>query len=83
MMDYSKVLNRRIQDIPPSGIRKYFDLLNSMDGGISLGIGEPDFITPMHIRKAGMESLEKGYTKYTPNAGLADLREAISDYTVN
>jgi len=80
MMDYSKILNRRIQEIPPSGIRKYFDLLNSMEGGISLGIGEPDFITPMHIRKAGIESLEKGYTKYTPNAGLADLREAISEY---
>ena len=80
MMDYSKILNQRIQKIPPSGIRKYFDLLNSMDGGISLGIGEPDFITPMHIRKAGIESLEKGFTKYTPNAGLADLREAISDY---
>ena len=79
-MDYSKILNRRIQQIPPSGIRKYFDLLNSMEGGISLGISEQDFINPMHIRKAGMESLEKGYTKYTPNAGLADLREAISDY---
>ena len=80
MINYEKILNQRIQKIPPSGIRKYFDLLNSMDGGISLGIGEPDFITPMHIRKAGIESLEKGYTKYTPNAGLADLREAISDY---
>ena len=79
-MNYSKILNRRIQQIPPSGIRKYFDLLNSMEGGISLGIGEPDFITPMHIRKAGIESLEKGYTKYTPNAGLADLRKAISEY---
>ncbi len=79
-MDYSKILNRRIQQIPPSGIRKYFDLLNSMEGGISLGIGEPDFVTPMHIRKAGIESLEKGYTKYTPNAGLADLRKAISEY---
>ena len=54
MMDYSKILNRRIQEIPPSGIRKYFDLLNSMDGGISLGIGEPDFITPWHIRNAGI-----------------------------
>ena len=80
MINYDKILNKRIQKIPPSGIRKYFDLLNSMDGGISLGIGEPDFITPMHIRKAGIESLEKGYTKYTPNAGLADLRKAISDY---
>ena len=80
MIDYKKALNQRIQKIPPSGIRKYFDLLNSMDGGISLGIGEPDFVTPMHIRKAGIESLEKGYTKYTSNAGLTDLREAISDY---
>ena len=80
MMDYSKILNRHIQQIPPSGIRKYFDLLNSMDGGISLGIGEPDFVTPWHIRNAGIQSLEKGYTKYTPNAGLSDLRQAISDY---
>ena len=80
MMDYSKILNRRIQNIPPSGIRKYFDLLGTMEDGISLGIGEPDFITPWHIRNAGIQSLEKGYTKYTPNAGLSDLRKAISDY---
>ena len=80
MMDYKKILNRRIQDIPPSGIRKYFDLLNDMEGGISLGIGEPDFMTPWHIRNAGIKSLEKGYTKYTPNAGLSDLRKAISEY---
>ena len=80
MMDYSKILNQRIQKIPPSGIRKYFDLLESMEGGISLGIGEPDFTTPWHIRNAGIQSLEKGYTKYTPNAGLSDLRKAISEY---
>lgn len=80
MMDYSKILNQRIQRIPPSGIRKYFDLLGTMEDGISLGIGEPDFITPWHIRNAGIQSLEKGYTKYTPNAGLSDLRKAISDY---
>ena len=80
MMDYSKILNQTVQAIPPSGIRKYFDLLAGMEGGISLGIGEPDFITPFHIRKAGMISLEKGYTKYTPNAGLTDLRLAISEY---
>jgi len=80
MMDYSKILNQRIQKIPPSGIRKYFDLLGSMEDGISLGIGEPDFITPWHIRNAGIQSLEKGYTKYTPNAGLSDLRKAISEY---
>ena len=80
MMDYSKILNQTVQAIPPSGIRKYFDLLAGMEGGISLGIGEPDFITPFHIRKAGITSLEKGYTKYTPNAGLTDLRRAISEY---
>ena len=80
MMDYSKILNQTVQAIPPSGIRKYFDLLAGMEGGISLGIGEPDFITPFHIRKAGITSLEKGYTKYTPNAGLTDLRLAISEY---
>ena len=80
MMNYDQILCRRIQDVPPSGIRKYFDLLEGMDGGISLGIGEPDFPTPWHIRDAGIYSLEKGFTKYTPNAGLSDLRRAISRY---
>ena len=80
MIDYSKILSQRIQNVPPSGIRKYFDLLDSMEGGISLGIGEPDFPTPWHIRNAGIQSLEKGFTKYTPNAGLSDLRKAISEY---
>lgn len=80
MIDYSKILNPNIKNIPPSGIRKYFDLLGGMEDGISLGIGEPDFPTPWHIRNAGITSLEKGYTKYTPNAGLSDLRKAISDY---
>jgi len=80
MMDYSNILSQRIQNIPPSGIRKYFDLLESMEGGISLGIGEPDFPTPWHIRDAGIYSLEKGFTKYTPNAGLSDLRRSISRY---
>ena len=80
MMDYSKLMCRRVQDIQPSGIRKYFDLLQGMEGGISLGIGEPDFPTPWHIRDAGIYSLEKGFTKYTPNAGLSDLRGSISRY---
>jgi len=79
-MDYTKILNDKIQAIPPSGIRKYFNLLNEMDDGISLGIGEPDFVTPWHIRDAGIYSLEKGYTKYTPNAGFSDLRNEISKY---
>ncbi len=80
MIDYEKVLCGRIRNVPPSGIRKYFDLLEGMEGGISLGIGEPDFVTPWHIRDAGIYSLEKGFTKYTPNAGLSDLRKAISRY---
>ncbi len=63
-----------------AGIRKYFDLLQGMEDGISLGIGEPDFQTPWHIRDAGIYSLERGFTKYTPNAGLSDLRGAISRY---
>ena len=80
MMDYSSILCGRIQRVPPSGIRKYFDLLQGMEGGISLGIGEPDLPTPWHVRDAGIYSLEKGFTKYTPNAGLSDLRRAISRY---
>ena len=79
-MNYSEILNKQIQKIPPSGIRKYFDMLEGMEGGISLGIGEPDFQTPWHIRDAGIYSLEKGFTKYTPNAGLSDLRREISAY---
>ena len=79
-MDYTKAINKNIQAIPPSGIRKYFDLLNGMDGGISLGIGEPDFVTPWHIREAGITSLKKGYTKYTPNAGFSELRREIAKY---
>ena len=80
MIDYNKLMCRRVQDIQPSGIRKYFDLLQGMEEGISLGIGEPAFQTPWHIRDAGIYSLEKGFTKYTPNAGLSDLRVAISRY---
>jgi len=80
MIDYDKILCGRIKQVQPSGIRKYFDLLQGMEGGISLGIGEPDFITPWHIRDAGIYSLEKGFTKYSPNAGLTDLRGAISRY---
>ncbi len=79
-MNYEAILNHNVKAIPPSGIRKYFDLLQGMEGGISLGIGEPDFPTPWHIRDAGIYSLEKGFTKYTPNAGLSDLRKAISSY---
>ena len=80
MMDYKQILSQRIQEVPPSGIRKYFDIMAEMDDSISLGVGEPDFQTPWHIRDAGIYSLEKGFTKYTPNAGLSDLRRAICRY---
>ena len=79
-MDYQQILSRRIREIPPSGIRKYFDIMAEMTDAISLGVGEPDFQTPWHIRDAGIYSLEKGFTKYTPNAGLSDLRRAICRY---
>lgn len=80
MIPYSEILNKEIQTIPPSGIRKFFDMLSGMEDSISLGIGEPDFVTPWHIRDAGISSLEMGYTKYTSNTGLRNLRQAISDY---
>lgn len=79
-MNYEKVLSSRLKNIKPSGIRKFFDLLVGRDDVISLGIGEPDFVTPWHIRDAGIYSLEKGYTHYTPNAGTMELRCAISSY---
>mgnify|MGYP002701621489 FL=1 len=80
IMDYQNILSRRVQDIQPSGIRKFFDLLENLDGAISLGVGEPDFVTPWHIRDAGIYSLEKGFTKYTSNAGMVALRREISAY---
>ncbi len=79
-MDYEKILSQTVQDIKPSGIRKYFDLLEGRKDVISLTVGEPDFVTPWHIRVAAMESLERGKTYYTSNAGTMDLRCTISDY---
>lgn len=73
-------LSERIVEIPPSGIRKFFDIVSEMKDAISLGVGEPDFETPWHIREEGIYSLEKGRTFYTSNAGLNDLREEISNY---
>lgn len=78
-MNYTEKLSACASNIKPSGIRKFFDLIDGKDI-ISLGIGEPDFVTPWHIRDAGIASLEKGYTYYTPNAGTLELREAISSY---
>ena len=69
-----------IKAIQPSGIRKFFDIVAEMKDAISLGVGEPDFITPMHIRQAGIASLENGHTYYTSNSGLKDLRKEISNY---
>ena len=69
-----------VRDLPPSGIRKFFDLVNEMDDVISLSVGEPDFITPRCIRNAGIYSLEKGHTHYAPNVGFMDLRIEISNY---
>ena len=80
MIDYGKILNKTVTDIKPSGIRKFFDIAATMDDVISLGVGEPDFQTPWAIRKAGIESLQKGKTKYTSNWGLIELRREISKY---
>ena len=73
-------LAERVINIPPSGIRKFFDVVNEMDDAISLGVGEPDFDTPWHIREEGIYSLEKGRTFYTSNAGLKELKVEICNY---
>ena len=80
MIDYSKVLSRTVVETPKSGIRKFFDLMSTMDDVVGLTVGEPDFQTPWHIREAGIESLERGKTYYTANAGLLELRSEINNY---
>ncbi len=80
MIDYGKVLNPAVTEIKPSGIRKFFDIAATMDDVISLGVGEPDFQTPWHIRKAGISSLDRGRTKYSANRGTIELRKEISNY---
>lgn len=79
-MDFNKVLNDKVREIPPSGIRKFFDLANQMEGVISLGVGEPDFDTPWKIREAAIYSIEQGKTFYTANQGLVELRKEICRY---
>ncbi|MBR3416565.1 MAG: aminotransferase class I/II-fold pyridoxal phosphate-dependent enzyme [Clostridia bacterium] len=79
-MNYEKVIPEKISSLKPSGIRKFFDIVSTMKDTVSLTIGEPDFVTPWHIRAAGIESLEKGKTYYTSNSGLVSLREAIAEY---
>ncbi len=79
-MEFRELIAKKVTELKPSGIRKFFDLLETMEDAISLGVGEPDFQTPWHIRDAGVYSLEKGFTKYTPNAGMVALRQEISKY---
>lgn len=73
-------ISEKVNTLPPSGIRKFFDLIASMEGVISLGVGEPDFVTPWQIREAAIYSLEKGYTMYTSNKGMPELREELAKY---
>lgn len=80
MIDYSKVLSEKAVAIKPSGIRKFFDILEEMDNVISLTVGQPDFVTPWHIRDAGIQALEQGKTYYTSNSGTIELRNEISAY---
>jgi aminotransferase len=74
------LISQKVATLPPSGIRKFFDLLSSVEDVISLSIGEPDFVTPWHIREAGIYSLEKGYTMYTSNSGMPELRQELASY---
>lgn len=73
-------VNKQVREIPPSGIRRFFDIAATMEDVISLGVGEPDFVTPWHIRSEAVRSLEKGRTYYTANAGLMELRQEIARY---
>ncbi len=82
-MDYDKLMNKNAVEMKPSGIRKFFDIANQLEGVISLGVGEPDFKTPWRVRKAAIETLEKGRTCYTANSGLIELRREIAGYVKN
>src|SRR5919199_2281837 len=72
------LLSERVRAVPPSGIRRFFDIAATMDDVISLGIGEPDFVTPDGIRGAGIRSIREGYTAYTSNSGMQELRDALA-----
>ncbi len=80
MIDYNKILSKKVMDMKPSGIRKFFDIAGTMEGVISLGVGEPDFSTPWAIRKAAIRTLERKNIIYGPNKGLERLRNTISSY---
>ncbi len=77
---HHNLISQQVNQISPSGIRRFFDLLASMEGVISLGVGEPDFTTPWHVRESAIYSLEKGYTMYTSNLGMPELRQELSQY---
>jgi len=79
-VSWEAYLNPTVRAIPPSGIRRFFDLASEMEGVISLGVGEPDFVTPWHIREAAIYALEQGYTMYTANSGLPRLRRELAAY---
>ncbi len=79
-MDYSKILSSKVQDIKPSAIRKFFDMLEGIEGVVALTVGQPDFVTPWHIRDAAIESLQQGKTYYTSNKGMPALCSEISKY---
>lgn len=80
MIDYGKILSKTAVDLKPSGIRRFFDMIANMNDVVALTVGQPDFVTPWHIREAGIESLEKGKTYYTSNAGMMELRCEIANY---
>lgn len=79
-LDIENMINKTVSNMPPSGIRRFFDVASELKDCISLGVGEPDFVTPWHIRSEGIFSLEKGHTHYTSNSGLKELRVEISEY---
>lgn len=79
-MNYADKINKRVSEMPQSGIRKFFDIASELDDCVSLGVGEPDFVTPWEIRDAAIKSIQAGRTQYTSNAGLLSLREEIALY---
>ena len=79
-MMLENMIREDVKKMPPSGIRKYFDMVNEMEGVISLGVGEPDFLTPWNVTEAGIYSLEQGHTHYSSNAGFVELRNEIAKY---
>ena len=79
MIDHELMLSDTLKDIKPSGIRKFFDLLADMGDVTALTVGQPDFVTPWHIREAAIQSLERGHTYYTSNSGLPALRSEICE----